>query len=320
MTIGVIGAGAFGSSLAMTWARAGQSVILYGRDSETMAHAQKAREVPRLTGATLPDGIQCTADLNDLCDAEHLIFAIPTQQLSGFVEKQRDIFGSAALIACCKGIDLDKMTGPVTTLEKALPDHVSAMLTGPSFAADLAKGLPTALTLACANDTAGMALQKALSTPTLRIYRTLDTVGAEFGGALKNVMAIACGMTMGAGLGDSARAALITRGYTEMVTLAERVGAQAETLAGLSGFGDLVLTCTSPQSRNYSFGLALGQGEAFDPNVTVEGVATAQAVVGLAEKLGLDLPIARGVTEVIAGRSDVTQTLRSFMARPLKEE
>ncbi len=320
MSIAVIGAGAFGSALAITWARAGQEVILYGRDAEAMKRSEVGREVRRLPGATLPVGITCTSDLSEACQAETLMFAIPAQQLVGLLKQTHDSIANQALVACCKGIDLNTMTGPVAVLQKAFPDNPTAMLTGPSFAADLANGLPTALTLACADEVAGVALQQGLSTPNLRLYRTLDTVGAEFGGALKNVMAIACGMTMGAGLGESARAALITRGFTEMTLLAERCGAVPETLAGLSGFGDLVLTCTSNQSRNYSYGFALGRNDQFDETITVEGVATAKAVVGLASSLGLDMPIVRGVTDVIAGRANVKQTLGSFMARPLKEE
>lgn len=320
MTIGVIGAGAFGSALAITWARAGQEVILYGRDAEAMKRSEVDREVRRLPGAILPVGITCTTDLPKACQAETLVFALPAQQLSSLLGQSFDVIADQALVACCKGIDLTTMTGPVAVMQKVFPDNPTAMLTGPSFAADLANGLPTALTLACGNESAGVALQHKLSTRNLRLYRTLDTVGAEFGGALKNVMAIACGMTMGAGLGESARAALITRGFTEMTLLAERCGASSETLAGLSGFGDLVLTCTSPQSRNYSYGFALGRGDSFDKTVTVEGVTTAKAVGGLAASLGLDMPIVQGVTDVISGQMNVTQTLGSFMARPLKEE
>ncbi len=320
MSIAVVGAGAFGTALAITWARAGQNVHLFGRDPEVMMRAEAARHVPRLPNAELPDAITCISDPAALVQSETLIFAVPAQQLSRFLGDHHDVIDGQVLVACCKGIDLTTMTGPVTVLEKAFPERVAAMLTGPSFAEDLANGLPTALTLACADETAGVGLQHHLSTSNLRLYRTTDTTGAEFGGALKNVMAIACGMTMGAGLGESARAALITRGFTEMGLLAESCGAKPETLAGLSGFGDLVLTCTSPKSRNYRYGQALGQGADFDAGITVEGVATAQAVVALAERLSLDLPIVRGVTDVISGRRDVHQTLGSFMARPLKEE
>lgn len=320
MTIAVIGAGAFGTALTITWARAGQEVVLWGRDAAAMAQAQTNRATPHLSDATLPTGVICTGDLAKALTAETFALALPAQTLRTFASDHAADLQGKSLIACCKGIDLETMTGPVTSLQKTVPSATSAMLTGPSFAADIAKGLPTALTLACADDAAGKALQSQLATPTLRVYRTTDTIGAELGGALKNVMAIACGITMGAGLGDSARAALMTRGFIEMSMLAAKLGGQPDTLGGLSGFGDLVLTCTSPQSRNYRYGFALGQGQTFAESTTVEGVATAQSVVKLATTLDLDLPICRGVADVITGKTDVAQTLDALMARPLKEE
>ena len=212
------------------------------------------------------------------------------------------------------------MTGPASTIRDMVPSAIPAMLTGPSFAADIARGLPTALTLACADDAAGEILQMALSTTALRLYRTTDIVGAELGGALKNVMAIASGIAIGAGLGESARAALITRGFPEMQRLAAALGADPETLAGLSGFGDLVLTCTSDQSRNYRYGLALGRGESFDTHTTVEGVATARAVRQLAHDLDIDLPICTVVSDLTTGKTDVMAALNTLLSRPLKEE
>ena len=194
------------------------------------------------------------------------------------------------------------------------------MLTGPSFAADIARGLPTALTIACGDDQQGEILQTALSTPSLRLYRTTDVIGAELGGALKNVLAIASGVAMGARLGESARAALITRGFPEMQRLALALGAQPETLSGLSGFGDLVLTCTSNQSRNFRYGFALGRGDAFDANTTVEGAATARAVHQLAAKLNIDMPICTVVADLTTGKTDVATALNALLSRPLKEE
>ncbi len=320
MSIAVIGAGAFGTALAITWARAGHSVHLWGRDAAAMADAQIKRATPRLSEAELPPQVNCTSDLAEALISDTIALALPAQTLRAFTRAHASALSSKSLIACCKGIDLETMAGPVTSLQDTVPHATAAMLTGPSFAADIAKGLPTALTLACQSEVEGTALQTLLSTQTLRIYRTTDTIGAELGGALKNVMAIACGITMGAGLGDSARAALMTRGFIEMSALAAKLGASPETLGGLSGFGDLVLTCTSPQSRNYRYGFALGQGQVFEKGTTVEGVATAQSVVALAKSLELDLPICRGVADVITGRKDVPQTLDALMARPLKEE
>ena len=223
-------------------------------------------------------------------------------------------------MACCKGIDLAHLTGPATSIRKLVPQACAAILTGPSFAADIARGLPTALTLACADDERGAALQAQISHPRLRLYRTTDVIGAELGGALKNVMAIASGVAIGAGLGESARAALITRGFPEMQRLALSLGGQAETLAGLSGFGDLVLTCTSAQSRNYSYGVALGSGAAFDPAITVEGAATARAVRRLAGERGIDMPITTVVANLTEGKTTVATALDALLSRPLKEE
>jgi glycerol-3-phosphate dehydrogenase (NAD(P)+) len=222
------------------------------------------------------------------------------------------------LVSCSKGIDLASGQGPTALIEAICPTARAMVLTGPSFAADIARGLPTALTLACRTD--AEALQAQLSTPTLRLYRTTDTTGAELGGALKNVIAIAAGVVIGAGLGDSARAALMTRGFAEMNRIATHLGARPETLAGLSGFGDLVLTCTSAQSRNFRFGHALGAGESFDAKTTVEGVATAKAVSILAKTHAIDMPVAAMIAALTESRITVSDAIQALMARPLKEE
>ena len=201
-----------------------------------------------------------------------------------------------------------------------MPGATVSILTGPSFADDIARGLPTALTLACADQDAGKHLQQALTRANLRVYRTADTVGAAFGGALKNVMAIAAGAVIGAGLGDSARAALMTRGYAEMQRMALELGARPETLSGLSGFGDLVLTCTSEKSRNMRFGHALGRRESLDQHLTVEGVATARAVLESAEKLNIDMPITAAVVAMLDGRLQLADAMELLLSRPLKEE
>ena len=320
MTISVIGAGAFGTALAVTWAEAGNDVTLWGRDAQTMQDADRTRRIARLPGVTLPNRIACSSTIDTALAADIIALALPAQALRPFLNTHATALSSKALLACCKGIDLETMTGPVSSITRIVPEATAAMLTGPSFAADIALGLPTALTLACADETAGETLQNRLSTQTLRIYRTEDTVGAELGGALKNVMAIACGVTIGAGLGDSARAALMTRGFAEMAALAERLGAERATLMGLSGFGDLVLTCTSAQSRNFRYGQALGQGSPFDEGTTVEGAVTAKSVVKLAATLDLDLPICTVVAHLIDRKTDVTMAVNALMARPLKEE
>jgi glycerol-3-phosphate dehydrogenase (NAD(P)+) len=320
MSIAVIGAGAFGAALAITWAQAGQDVTLWGRDADVMETMQSDRHVPRLPNAVLPTNVTCSAKLETVFQQDTIALALPAQALRLFLETHKDALSGKSLIACCKGIDLMTMTGPVSIIRQIVPSANAAMLTGPSFAADIAKGLPTALTLAVADDAVGAELQTQLATSTLRVYRTTDTIGAELGGALKNVMAIACGVAIGAGLGDSARAALMTRGFSEMLTLADRLGADRATLGGLSGFGDLVLTCTSTQSRNFRFGQSLAGDIDFDKTTTVEGAATAKSVTKLAKSLELDLPICTVVADLIDTKTDVATALEALMARPLKEE
>ena len=223
-------------------------------------------------------------------------------------------------MACCKGVDISSGLGPTGVILHHCPASKAAILTGPSFARDIAKGLPTALTLACADDAAGKSLQHTLSTEVLRLYRSTDVIGAEFGGALKNVIAIAAGVVMGAGLGESARAALMTRGFAEMQRLALHFGARAETLGGLSGLGDLVLTCTSAQSRNFRFGAAIGASQPYDPSQTVEGVATAQAVSNLAKKYDVEMPITAMVAALTQQKITTAKAISALMSRPLKQE
>lgn len=317
--IGIAGAGAFGTALAVALAKGGHDVRLWARDPEQVQTMRATRRNDQaLAGVMLPDNVTVHADIGEIAGGNALLLAMPMQALGAALDMWPQIDLRQPLVACCKGVDLSTLRGPVAVIEARRPGVASAILTGPSFAADIARGLPTALTLA--SKTAGETLQELLSTPTLRLYRTDDVVGAELGGALKNVVAIAAGTVIGAGLGDSARAALMTRGYAEMVRLAEMLGARAETLAGLSGFGDLVLTCTSPQSRNFRFGCALGRGEAFDPSVTVEGAATARAVVKLAAGMGLDMPVTAMVNALALGQIALNDAIGQLMSRPLKQE
>lgn len=317
--IGIVGAGAFGTALAVALARAGRDVRLWARDADQVHTMRDTRRNDRaLPGVTLPENVSIQAQIAETVGGDALLLAIPMQAL-GTVLNQYPAIGSAqTLVACCKGVDLASLRGPVALIHDRRPGADAAILTGPSFAGDIAKGLPTALTLATTGE--GSRLQELLSTPTLRLYRTDDITGAELGGALKNVIAIAAGTVIGAGLGDSARAALMTRGYAEMVRLAGAMGARPETLAGLSGLGDLVLTCTSAQSRNFRYGCALGKGEAFDPRVTVEGVATARAVVRLATERRIDMPVTAMVDALASGRIALNDAIGQLMSRPLKQE
>ena len=316
MTIAILGAGAFGTALACALG----DITLWCRDPEQAQKLHSDRENrARLPGITLPDTVAVTSDLDKL-DADILLIAIPMQQTREFLEANRAMLATRTLVACSKGVDLDLMIGPVGVIGTVLPDTKAALLTGPSFADDIARGLPTALTLACSDKTTGQQLQETLSTQNLRLYRNEDVIGAELGGALKNVIAIAAGVTIGAGLGESARAALMARGYAEMQRLAMALGAQPETLAGLSGLGDLILTCGSEKSRNFRFGLALGRAETFDTATTVEGAATARAVARLAPSHGLDMPITRMVAALVEGYLTLPEALSALLARPLTDE
>lgn len=320
MSISVLGAGAFGTALAISLA--GQSsVTLWARDPSHIIAMKSARcNAARLPGVSLPNALSLTDDFDCATQADTVLLAVPMQKLRTILETHRSSLATKVLVACCKGIELETGLGPIAIIHEVLPQAKAALLTGPSFAADIARGLPTALTLACADAEIGRALQQQLTTANLRLYRTTDTAGAELGGALKNVIAIACGAVIGAGLGDSARAALMTRGYAEMQRMALACGARRETLAGLSGFGDLTLTCSSELSRNYQLGLSIGRGEGFDPQVTVEGAATARATATKATAMGLDMPITTTVVGLLNGDLTIATAGAQLLARPLKEE
>jgi len=320
MKITVAGAGAFGTGLAIALARRGD-VTLWARDAAHIAALQRdAQNARHLPGCKIPDALTLTADATCFAASDIVLLCIPTQHIKGFLRANSTALRDTYVVACCKGIDLATGRGPTDVIATELPDATAAILTGPSFAIDIAQGLPTALTLACTDPNAAEVLQKALTRPTIRMYRTTDVSGAQLGGALKNVMAIAAGATMGSGLGESARAAVITRGYAEMQKFAALRGAEPETLMGLSGLGDLILTCTSEVSRNYGFGLALGKGSEFDPTKTVEGAFTAQAVARIARDEALDMPICAAVDDLVQGRANVAEVLRILLSRPLKEE
>ena len=316
--IGVAGAGAFGTALAVALAAAGRQLTLWARDAGHVAAMAEGRSnAARLKGVVFPPSLRVTGDLRGVARADAVLLALPMQALAGFLAQHGSALNGLPLVVCCKGIDLASLRGPTAMVQGLCPQSAVSILTGPSFAADIARGLPTALTLA---GQGVEALQPLLSTATLRLYRSDDAVGAELGGALKNVIAIAAGVVMGAGLGESARAALITRGFAEMQRFALSQGAASDTMLGLSGLGDLILTCTSTQSRNLRYGMALGSGSAFDPTITVEGVATAQAIEQIAQNQSLDMPVSTMVARLI--RQDITldQAIHSLMSRPLRKE
>ncbi len=308
--IDIVGAGAFGTGLAVALARSGRPVRLWARDGiEAMRETRMNRR--RLPDIVLPDALDLTDILDDL-DSDILLLAIPTQKIGGFLEGYTP--RAKYLVSCAKGIDLTTGLGPASLIAARYPQKAVAQLTGPSFAADIARGLPTALTLAAADEATVAHLQTALSTQSLRLYGSTDVIGAEMGGALKNVIAIAAGAVIGRGLGESARAALMARGFAEMRRIARSYGAREETLAGLSGLGDLILTCTSEKSRNLRFGLGLAKGGPWTEQGTVEGVATAQ---GLAARGDLDTPLVDAVAQLSTGKVDFDEIQEALLARPL---
>lgn len=318
--IGVVGAGAFGTALAVVQAAEGRPVALWGRDAAAMREIETARENRgRLPGVALPAPVRCASDLAVLARAEVLLLALPAQQTEAFLAAHAAVLPRVPMVLCAKGIDGRGFRLQTEIAGAACPWHPLAALTGPGFAGEIARGLPTALTLACADAELGGALQAGLSARRMRLYLTEDLHGAQIGGALKNVIAIACGLVEGAGLGHSARAALMTRGFAEMTRLAVAMGARPETLAGLSGLGDLSLTCNSPQSRNFALGRALGAG-AHRPGGTVEGVATARAACQLAGRHGIEMPIAGAVADVLDGALTTLQAMDALLSRPLREE
>ncbi len=322
--VAVLGAGAFGTALAMTLAARGGAegaARLWGRDAARMAEMRGLRENPvHLPGAGFPEGLRATADLAEALEgAEIVLLAVPTQALRGLVQAHREALTGRMLVVCCKGVERGSGLPPTEIVASEIPGARTAVLTGPSFAADLALGKPTALTLAT-RDPEGAALQAALSGATLRLYLSDDPIGAQLGGALKNVVALGAGMAIGGDFGESARSALMTRGFAEMVRYAARREARRETLFGLSGFGDLVLTCTSTQSRNYRYGLAFGAGRLSEEEkrATVEGVATAFAVSEAATEE--DLPVTRMVAALLKGEIALGEAVERLLTRPLRRE
>ena len=314
-SISIIGAGAFGTALAISLARDGREVTLWARDPGDMAATRE--NTRRLPGFAFPESLNLAGDLETAARADVILLAIPLQKTSRFLSIEAALFQDKTLVSCSKGIDVLSGRGPAEIIRYECPEATPAVLSGPSFAVDIAAGLPTALTLAAADPEP---LQHMLSTSNIRLYRSTDMVGVEIGGALKNVIAIACGVAIGAGLGESARAALMTRGYAEMNRFAMSRGAAPETLAGLSGFGDLTLTCTSEKSRNFSYGLALGREAPVAEGTTIEGRGTARAVHFAAQKAGVEMPITDIVVALVNGDVTVKDAVEALLSRPLKEE
>jgi glycerol-3-phosphate dehydrogenase (NAD(P)+) len=317
--IAVIGAGAWGTALANSAARAGRSVTLWARDPATIAAIAATREAPRLPGIRLDERIAATGAIADVAHADVVLLAVPAQELRVAATALAPHVDAKPVVACAKGIERGTHKFMTEIIREALPHALPAILSGPSFAADVARGLPTAVTLACADEAKAAALARALGSPTFRPYHTTDVRGVEIGGAAKNVLAIAAGIVQGRKLGASATAALVTRGFAELARFGRAFGARTETLTGLSGLGDLILTCSTPQSRNFSLGLELGEGRAA-PDKLAEGAYTAAVLVELATAHKVEMPISTAVAAVIDKRLTVDGAIESLLTRPFRAE
>ncbi len=325
--IGVVGAGAWGTALAQTLRRAGRAVRLWAFEPETAESINARHEnVAYLPGVALDTAIRATPALEDMADCDLLLMVPPAQHLRAIAARLAlHLPSGRPLVICAKGIEQETGCFLADVLRQEVPDARVAVLSGPSFAGEVARGLPAAVTLAADDEALGRAIAAAIGHRAFRPYWTDDLIGVQIGGAVKNVLAIAAGIALGKALGRSAHAALVTRGFAELTRFGTALGARAETLAGLSGLGDLVLTCSSTQSRNMSLGRALGQGERLEDilkarNSVAEGVHTAAAVMLIAERDGLDMPISAAVHAIVRGETSVDAAIEGLLARPFRTE
>ena len=320
-TVAVVGAGAWGTALAGVAARAGRDVVLYARDAESAARMQSSRENPRLPGIRLDTRLEITGDLARASRADIVLIATPAQHLREAVTALAPHLQKATpIVACAKGIERGTHKFMTEVIVEAAPHAVPAILSGPSFADDVARGLPTAVTLAAKDEELASMLVQALGSSTFRPYHTTDIRGVEIGGAAKNVLAIAAGIVVGRKLGASAQAALTTRGFSELTRLGNACGARSETMAGLSGLGDLILSCSSLQSRNFSLGIALGRGEPPPREKLAEGEFTAPVLVELAASQNVDMPVSQAVAAILSGAATIDAAIEGLLARPFKAE
>lgn len=322
--IAVIGGGAWGTALAQTCARAGRDVALWEFDAANAEHLTRQRESRFLPGVRLEDTIAVTRDLAATAKADAILLVVPAQAMrSVLVTLAPGLEDATPLVACAKGIEHGTHKFMTEIVAEHAPRATPAILSGPSFASDVARGLPTAVTIAAADAPIARALAQAMNSGTFRPYHSTDVRGVEIGGAAKNVLAIASGIVTGRGLGASASAALTTRGFAELMRFGKAYGARPETLMGLSGLGDLVLTCSTPQSRNFSFGVALGKGEPVGSAAhgkLAEGAFTAPVLLEMARAKNVQMPISAAVAAVLAGDLSVDAAIESLLTRPLKAE
>jgi glycerol-3-phosphate dehydrogenase (NAD(P)+) len=321
--IGVVGGGAWGTALALTCARAGRAVSLWESDPANAAHLAVHRESRFLPGVRIDDRVAIVADLAEAVRAEAVLLVVPAQAVRAVTKALAPLLAPATpVIVCAKGIERGTQKFMTDVVAECAPAATPVILSGPSFAADVARGLPTAVTLAAADEVLAAGLAKAIGSAAFRPYHSTDVRGVELGGAAKNVLAIAAGVVTGRGLGASALAALTTRGFAELARFGRAYGAKAETMTGLSGLGDLLLTCSSPQSRNFSFGVELGRGRKPEDihGGLAEGVFTAPVLLAMARERDVDMPIAAAVAALLDGAMTVDAAIESLLTRPLKAE
>jgi glycerol-3-phosphate dehydrogenase (NAD(P)+) len=322
--IAVLGGGAWGTALALTCARAGRQVMLWEYEPDNAASLEQKRESRFLPGVRLDNGIKVTRDLAETASSNAILVVVPAQAMRLVITSlAKSNIERTPLIACAKGIEHGTHKFMTEIITDCAPNALPAILSGPSFAADVARGLPTAVTIAATDGKVALDLAHALNAGTFRPYHSTDVRGVELGGATKNVLAIAAGIVTGKGLGASASAALTTRGFAELVRFGKACGAKTETMMGLSGLGDLILTCGTPQSRNFSCGVALGKGEKPETAAhgkLAEGVFTAPVLLEMAREKNVEMPISTAVAAVLAGKMRVDEAIESLLTRPLKSE
>jgi glycerol-3-phosphate dehydrogenase (NAD(P)+) len=321
-TVGVLGGGAWGTALALVAARAGRTVRLWARDHDTVAAIDASHENPRYLPGVRLDHIPATTNIGAALRVDLVLLAVPAQSVRAVATIAAPYIAEGhPVVICAKGLERGSARRMSEVMAEAAPNAIAAVLSGPSFATDVARGLPTAVTIAAAHEPLALALCHALAGPTFRPYAETDLVGVEIGGAVKNVLAIAAGVVAGRGLGASALAALVARGFAELRRLGDALGAKAETLMGLSGLGDLVLTCSGTQSRNFAYGRMLGEGAPLTtPHPLVEGIETAAVTRDLARRHRIPMPIVDAVTGILSGKLTVDAAVESLMSRPLKRE
>src|SRR6266536_2867426 len=318
--IAVVGAGAWGTALANVIARAGRTVLLAARHRAAADLLAKRRESPRLPGLQIDARVEIAPVGPELARYDAILLAVPSQETraaAGAIAPA--LRRGTPVIACAKGIERGTHRFMTEVIAEAAPAALPAILSGPSFAADVARGLPAAVTLAAGDEAVATALARALGSAVLRPYHSTDVRGVEIGGAAKNVLAIAAGIVAGRGLGASAAAALTTRGFAELIRFGRAFGARPETLTGLSGLGDVILSCSSAQSRNYSYGMAVGRGDPAQA-VLAEGIFTAPVLLEMAKEKGVDMPIASAVADILAGRTSVDAAVEALLTRPFRAE